>query len=1048
MTLGEKIQLCRKKKGLSQEDLANLLNVSRQAVQKWESDAAKPELSKIVEISNVFDVSTDYLLKGIEEKDITTIQNNERNDNLYTKQESPSIKHLEKGRYKAIKVWMIIGCVLTPMFAGGSYLNNQYKPEALLFLLLYLVTIPLCVLALNKCKKAQSQSELIAFGVVCALFVSFIGGILMVSSGDKFFVADRPKTKEELENEARIAALAKEEEQRKLELRKKAEEEQRAKERVEQMRVSARQKILTSYSDFASKKYNPCDKEKASKEKEKAFIQINKTSLQEEMNNVVFNYKSFLASFSLDEVFYLNLKRKRIKRLVIFSIVIASIGACIGTGFGISAIAKEVNRSNTYNAANELMEDGNYSGALAKYTSLGNYKDSENKISVCNGLIELESSITSKNQSSIISGIKNIIKGKETVEVNYKSSSGKTIRNKKPKAGADSTTVVETIDSYDFSLLVPPVNNGYTFKQWFSDALSYSNNQTHLFLDSEWLLNTYRINYYLDGGSNSIENPTTYTFESPTITLRDPNKEGHIFKGWFTDSGFNNQITNIETGSFEELNIYAKWEIIVLKVKFYNYDNSFLWETNVNYGNNVLYSGVTPTREGTESHHYVWTGWDKSLQNIKQDTNFVATFDYKINEYSVVFKNYDETILHSMVVEHGSDAIYPSSLGDPTRPADNTFAYYFAGWDIDLTNVKENKIAHALYSTKDRFKCQFNNWDGAELYTMYVTENENAVYSGETPKKEKTAQYSYIFSGWDKPLNNITDHTVFVAQFNQSVNSYTIIFKNYNGTTLQSNVLEYGETPVFSGDTPKKEADNTYYYEFSGWDSEITSVTGNKTYKATFNSVEHHLSVGTTTYKVFNFKTGLRDEISGNYVNSYTGDSSSPFIPETINGKNVIVIGANTFKDNEYIQQITIPNRVVCIGNMAFYNCINLTQVSIDRYADLQDINSEAFSCEDSAPLLRHGSINYINFILPYHIYSLSKYFVKQKLMYGTYYLLTYRSPYQSGDDWMRYNYPEYNCPNLGLGQYAYYKFAYYVGTTSTGSWTFWSDSGGEPHLV
>lgn len=59
MDLGEKITLARKKKAMSQEDLANLLNVSRQAVQKWESGVSIPEVNKLVQISNMLDVSLD-----------------------------------------------------------------------------------------------------------------------------------------------------------------------------------------------------------------------------------------------------------------------------------------------------------------------------------------------------------------------------------------------------------------------------------------------------------------------------------------------------------------------------------------------------------------------------------------------------------------------------------------------------------------------------------------------------------------------------------------------------------------------------------------------------------------------------------------------------------------------------------------------------------------------------------------------------------------------------------------------------------------------------
>lgn len=62
MTLGEKIQELRKKQGISQDALAEQLEVSRQAVSKWERDEAVPETDKIIRLARLFGVTTDYLL--------------------------------------------------------------------------------------------------------------------------------------------------------------------------------------------------------------------------------------------------------------------------------------------------------------------------------------------------------------------------------------------------------------------------------------------------------------------------------------------------------------------------------------------------------------------------------------------------------------------------------------------------------------------------------------------------------------------------------------------------------------------------------------------------------------------------------------------------------------------------------------------------------------------------------------------------------------------------------------------------------------------------
>lgn len=62
MQLSEKIIQLRKAKGMSQEDLAVQLNISRQAISRWENNSALPDASNILQLSQLFEVSCDYLL--------------------------------------------------------------------------------------------------------------------------------------------------------------------------------------------------------------------------------------------------------------------------------------------------------------------------------------------------------------------------------------------------------------------------------------------------------------------------------------------------------------------------------------------------------------------------------------------------------------------------------------------------------------------------------------------------------------------------------------------------------------------------------------------------------------------------------------------------------------------------------------------------------------------------------------------------------------------------------------------------------------------------
>lgn len=78
MNIADRIQNLRKMKGISQEELADKVGVSRQAVSKWESEQSSPDLDKIIIMSDYFEVTTDYILKGIEPPK----QTGEENDNF------------------------------------------------------------------------------------------------------------------------------------------------------------------------------------------------------------------------------------------------------------------------------------------------------------------------------------------------------------------------------------------------------------------------------------------------------------------------------------------------------------------------------------------------------------------------------------------------------------------------------------------------------------------------------------------------------------------------------------------------------------------------------------------------------------------------------------------------------------------------------------------------------------------------------------------------------------------------------------------------------
>ena len=113
MTLGEKIAKQRKEINFTQEQLADILGVSRQSISKWESDIAYPETDKLIELGKLFDCSMDYLLK----EDVIE-KNGALASGFTEKVEEISRKVMtDKNKGKAKKILKVIGIVLAAVLA-------------------------------------------------------------------------------------------------------------------------------------------------------------------------------------------------------------------------------------------------------------------------------------------------------------------------------------------------------------------------------------------------------------------------------------------------------------------------------------------------------------------------------------------------------------------------------------------------------------------------------------------------------------------------------------------------------------------------------------------------------------------------------------------------------------------------------------------------------------------------------------------------------------------------------------------------------------------
>lgn len=111
-------------------------------------------------------------------------------------------------------------------------------------------------------------------------------------------------------------------------------------------------------------------------------------------------------------------------------------------------------------------------------------------------------------------------------------------------------------------------------------------------------------------------------------------------------------------------------------------------------------------------------------------------------------------------------------------------------------------------------------------------------YDGETPTKERTAQYTYTFAGWTPEPVEVKENATYTATYDKTINTYTVTWVDYNNKILEEDLeVPYGDMPSYDGATPKRSATSKYKYKFTGWTPEISEVTGDVTYQATYKEI-------------------------------------------------------------------------------------------------------------------------------------------------------------------------------------------------------------------
>ena len=325
-------------------------------------------------------------------------------------------------------------------------------------------------------------------------------------------------------------------------------------------------------------------------------------------------------------------------------------------------------------------------------------------------------------------------------------------------------------------------------------------------------------------GTTEVEEGATPAYSGATPTKPADAQYTYTFSGWtpaIVPATENATYTATFTSTLRSYTITWK-----------NDDDSVIDTTTVAYGQ--MPTHADPEKAADAQYTYTFTGWTPNIVAVTGPATYTATYSTTVNSYTITWLNDDETLIDTTTVEYGQTPTH----ADPVKAADAQYTYVFSGWTPDIVPVTGPATYKATYSTTvNSYTITWLNDDGTLINTTTVEYGQTPTH--EEPVKPADAQYTYAFAGWDPAVTAVTGPATYTATYTPTLRSYTVTWKNWDGTVLKTDEnVPYGTMPVYSGAEPYKLG-----HTFTGWDPEVTAVTGDAAYTAQFTLSKYLLTI-------------------------------------------------------------------------------------------------------------------------------------------------------------------------------------------------------------
>ena len=284
------------------------------------------------------------------------------------------------------------------------------------------------------------------------------------------------------------------------------------------------------------------------------------------------------------------------------------------------------------------------------------------------------------------------------------------------------------------------------------------------------------------------------------------------------------------------------------EIKSYTYDpvtgDPEEVEYSVTYGTQAEFLGSNPTRPEDIDYTYNFTGWSPALGKVTSDVTYTATYEAQPRKYAIIFQNEGGDEIERHFLTHNE---VPACENTPTRTG------FTLEWEPAISAVTGDATYRAtwLENPPTEYQVTFFDYDGETVLQQgNVAVGAMPEYAGETPTgkatwaaAEENKEFTYVFHDWSPAPETVSATSVksYVAVYDEVPITYTVIFKNENGSEIERHEYTWGETPVCSA-TPTKANTAEFTYSFA-WDPQIQTVQGAATYRATFPATKNKYTV-------------------------------------------------------------------------------------------------------------------------------------------------------------------------------------------------------------